>query len=211
MDRATAFLRCCRPAPRAHRRKRAGHAIPPGSPHSRLSWRRWAGQMQRSDFAFANDVRAAAELRTPKTARMLLLATCAMLAAGLLWAHFAILEEVTRGDGRVVPSRLTQFVQSLEGGIVNEIMAPDGVNVQPGQVLMRISDIKFASELGEVRERRAAAAARVARLEAEAQGRPTVTFPDGLAELSPENVAAELSVFEARQRRLKQDLDVFRQ
>ena len=167
--------------------------------------------MQRSDFAFANDVRAAAELRTPKTARMLLFATCAMLAAGLLWAHFAILEEVTRGDGRVVPSRLTQFVQSLEGGIVNEIMAQEGVIVQPGQVLMRISDIKFASELGEVRERRAAAAARVARLEAEAQGRPTVTFPDGLAELSPENVAAELSVFEARQRRLKQDLDVFRQ
>jgi adhesin transport system membrane fusion protein len=69
--------------------------------------------MQRSDFAFANDVRAAVELRTPRTARMLLFTAVAMLVVGLVWAHFAILEEVTRGNGRVVPSRLTQFVQSL--------------------------------------------------------------------------------------------------
>jgi hypothetical protein len=75
--------------------------------------------MRHSDFAFANDVRAAVELRTPRTSRMLLAATLAMLAVGLIWAHFAVLEEVTRGNGRVVPSRLTQFIQSLEGGIVS--------------------------------------------------------------------------------------------
>jgi adhesin transport system membrane fusion protein len=164
--------------------------------------------MQRTDFAFANDVRAAVELRTPRTARMLLFTAIAMLVAGLVWAHFAVLEEVTRGNGRVIPSRLTQFVQSLEGGIVNEILVREGVIVQQGQTLMRISDVKFASELGEVRERRAAMAARVARLEAEAQGRSSVTFPDDLA---PENTAPELNVFEARARRLAQDLDVMHQ
>ena len=167
--------------------------------------------MRHSDFAFANDVRAAFELRTPRTSRMLLSATLAMLAVGLIWAHFAVLEEVTRGNGRVVPSRLTQFVQSLEGGLVNEILVQEGMVVQRGQPLMRISDVKFASELGEVRERRAGAAARVARLEAEAQGRSSISFPDGLAEISPENIAAEISVFEARGRRLAQDLDVLRQ
>lgn len=166
--------------------------------------------MHHSDFAFANDVRAAAELRTPRTSRMLLGSTLAMLAVGLTWAHFAVLEEVTRGNGRVVPSRLTQFVQSLEGGLVSEILVHEGEIVQHDQPLMRISDVKFASEFGEVRERRAATAARVARLEAEAQGRP-VTFPDGLAEIAPEQVAAELSVFEARARRLAQDLDVLKQ
>jgi membrane fusion protein, adhesin transport system len=164
--------------------------------------------MQRSDFAFANDVKAAVELRTPKTARMLLLATIAMVATGLAWAYFAILEEVTRGNGRVVPSRLIQFVQSLEGGIVNELLVQEGDIVQKGVPLMRISDVKFASELGEVRERRIALAARVARLEAEAQGRTSVTFPD---ELSPENIAPELSVFESRARKLAQDIDVLRQ
>jgi membrane fusion protein, adhesin transport system len=164
--------------------------------------------MQHSDFAFANDIKAAVDLRTPRTSRMLLLATVAMVVIGLIWAHFAILEEVTRGNGRVVPSRSTQFVQSLEGGIVNEILVQEGEIVQQNQALMRISDVKFASELGEVRERRGALAARVARLEAEAQGRSSVSFPEDVA---AEHTGPELSVFEARVRRLTQDLDVLRQ
>src|SRR5688572_27920215 len=161
--------------------------------------------MQHSDFAFANDIKAAVDLRTPRTSRMLLLATVAMVVTGLIWAHFAILEEVTRGNGRVVPSRLTQFVQSLEGGIVNEILIQEGEIVQQNQPLMRISDVKFASELGEVRERRGALAARVARLEAEAGGRSSVSFPEDVA---VEHTGPELAVFEARVRRLTQDLDV---
>jgi membrane fusion protein, adhesin transport system len=164
--------------------------------------------MQHSDFAFANDIKAAVDLRTPRTSRMLLLATVAMVVTGLIWANFAILEEVTRGNGRVVPSRSTQFVQSLEGGIVNEILIQEGEIVQQNQALMRISDVKFASELGEVRERRGAMAARVARLEAEAQGRSSVSFPEDVA---AEHTAPELAVFEARVRRLHQDLDVMRQ
>ena len=68
--------------------------------------------MPSSDFAFANDIRAAAALRTPRTSRMLLFAFLAMLVAFLTWAHFAILDEVKRGNGRVVPSRQTQVVQT---------------------------------------------------------------------------------------------------
>jgi adhesin transport system membrane fusion protein len=164
--------------------------------------------MRRSDFAFANDVRAAAELRTPRTSRMLLYTTLALLVVGLIWAHFAVLDEVKRGNGRVVPSRQTQVVQSLEGGIVGEILVREGDIVQQGQPLMRIDDTKFASEFGEVRERRAAMAARVARLEAETQGQSSVNFPPELAQLAPAAVATETSVFEARARKLAQDIDV---
>ena len=74
--------------------------------------------MQRSDFAFANDIRAAAELRTPRTSRMLLFTSLALVLVSILWANFAILDEVKRGNGKVIPSRQTQVVQSLEGGIV---------------------------------------------------------------------------------------------
>src|ERR1700746_2197057 len=122
-----------------------------------------------TDFAFANDVRAAVELRTPRTSRMLLIVTLLMLVMALVWANFAVLDEVKRGGGRVVPSRQMQVVQSLEGGIVGDILGREGDIVQQGQSLMRIEDTKFASEFGEIRERRAAAAARVARLEAEAR------------------------------------------
>src|SRR5437763_17202576 len=102
-----------------------------------------------SDFAFANDIRAAAALRTPRTSRMLLLTFLALLLMFLIWAHFAILEEVKRGNGRVVPSRQTQVVQSLEGGLVGQLLVQEGSIVEPGQRLLRIEDRKFASEIGE--------------------------------------------------------------
>src|SRR5580765_4922828 len=99
--------------------------------------------MPQSDFAFANDIRAAATLRTPRTSRMLLVSFLALLAVFLTWAHFAILDEVKRGNGKVVPSRLTQVVQSLEGGIVGDILVQEGTIVQQGQSLMRIEDTKI--------------------------------------------------------------------
>ncbi len=167
--------------------------------------------MQSSDFAFANDIRAAAALRTPRTSRMLLLTFLALLVTFLVWAHFAILDEVKRGNGRVVPSRQIQVVQTLEGGIVGDILVEEGAIVQQGQSLMRIDDTKFASEFGEIRERRAAMAARVARLDAEARGLGQVTFPDQLDEVVPAAVATETNVFNARAQKVAQDIDVLNQ
>ncbi|WP_050631794.1 HlyD family type I secretion periplasmic adaptor subunit [Bradyrhizobium viridifuturi] len=167
--------------------------------------------MASSDFAFANDIRSAALLRTPRTSRMLLWTSCALLATFVVWAHFAVLDEVKRGSGRVVPSRQMQVVQSLEGGIVGDILVREGDIVQQGQSLMRIDDTKFASEFGEIRERRAAMAARVARLDAEARGRSEITFPDDLDKIIPAAVATETSVFKMRGQKVAQDIDVLNQ
>jgi adhesin transport system membrane fusion protein len=167
--------------------------------------------MRHSDFAFANDVRAAVELRTPRTSRLLLIASLALIVVALIWAKFAILEEVKRGNGRVVPSRQIQVVQSLEGGIVNEILVQEGAIVRRDQPLVRIADTGFASQFGEVRERRSAMAARVARLDAEAQGLARPDFSAELIQSAPQAVEAERSVFEARARKLAQDIDVVTQ
>jgi adhesin transport system membrane fusion protein len=167
--------------------------------------------MQHSDFAYANDIRAAVELRTPRTARMLLVTTLALLVCAVVWAHFAVLDEVKRGNGRVVPSRQVQVVQSLEGGIVLDIAVQEGAIVNEDQPLMRIDDTAFSAQFGEIRERRAAMAARVARLDAETQGRDQIAFPDGLAEKAPRAVSSERSVFETRARRLAQEIDVLSQ
>ena len=167
--------------------------------------------MQQTDFSFANDVRAAVELRTPKTARMLLLTGVGLMATFVIWAHFAVLDEVKRGNGRVIPARLVQTIQSLEGGIIEQILVHEGTVVQQGQPLMRINDTKFASEFGEIRERRAAVAARVARLQAEAQGQFRLVFPDELIKSAPQAVETEKSVFETRTRKIAQDIDVLTQ
>lgn len=166
--------------------------------------------MRKSDFAFANDIRAAVELRTPRTARMLLSASLALLIVGLIWAYFAVLDEVKRGNGRVVPSRSMQVVQSLEGGIVTEILAQEGAIVREGQPLMRIDDTSFSAQFGEIRERRAAMAARVARLEAEITGSKPV-FSDELVAAARKAVDTERSLFEARVRKVAQEVDVLSQ
>lgn len=167
--------------------------------------------MQQTDFAFANDIRAAVELRTPKTSRLIMYSTLSLIVVALIWAHFAVLDEVKRGNGRVIPTRQMQVVQSLEGGIVGAILVREGEMVNEGQILMRIEDTKFASELGEIRERRGATAARVVRLEAESAGKTAVEFPPELQKSAPQAVAAEKSLFDARQRKLAQDIDVISQ
>jgi adhesin transport system membrane fusion protein len=167
--------------------------------------------MPHTDFAFANDVRAAVDLRTPRTSRLILFSTLALIVVALTWAHFAVLDEVKRGNGRVIPTRQMQVVQSLEGGIVSEILVQEGTIVTQGQPLIRIEDTKFAAEFGEIRERRVAMAARVARLEAEAAGKETLEFPPDLEKASPKAVAAERSVFDARARKLAQDIDTIQQ
>ncbi len=167
--------------------------------------------MQHTDFAFVNDVRAAAELKTPRTAQLLLKATLALFFFALIWAAFASLDEVKRGAGRVVPSRQMQVVQTLEGGIVQDILVSEGAIVRKDQVIIRIDDTSFASQLGEVKERRGAMGARVLRLEAEAHGAKTLTFPAELMADAPRAVESEKSVFEARARKFDQDIDVLTQ
>lgn len=167
--------------------------------------------MQQSDFAFANDIRAAVELRTPRTSRLVLLCTLALFVIGIVWAHFAVLDEVKRGNGKVISSRQTQVLQSLEGGLVLEILVREGDIVKQGQVLMRIDDTKFSADLGEVRERRASNAARVARLQAEVTGAEKPVFSDELLKFAPQIVETEQNLFTARVKKVSQDIDVLAQ
>lgn len=164
--------------------------------------------MKQSDFAFSNDVRAAIEMRTPRTSRMLLFTSVGLLLTFLLWAHFAVLDEVKRGNGKVVPARQTQVVQSLEGGIISALLVQEGAIVDKGQTLARIEDTNFSSQFGEIRERQSAMAARVLRLEAETLGKSSVSFQLELERFSPRAVQTERSVFEAHARKMAQDIDV---
>jgi adhesin transport system membrane fusion protein len=164
--------------------------------------------MRGTDFAFANDVRAAAELKTPRTSQLILFSTLALMLTGLIWAYFAALDEVKRGNGRVVPTRQIQVVQSLEGGIVTTILVREGATVRQDEPLMRIDDTNFASQFGEVRERRGATAARVVRLEAQTAEKPKLVFPDALKLEANRAVETEQNVFDAQMRKLAQEVEV---
>lgn len=166
--------------------------------------------MKSSDFAFANDIRAAIELQTPRTLAVFIRVCAGFLLLGAIWASFAELDEVTRGTARVIASRQTQVVQSLEGGLVQDLLVVEGELVKPGQVLMRIDDTAFSSQFGEVRERRAALIARIARLEQEAhwQGPTELALPPEIEAGHGAAAASERALFEARLRKLGQDLSI---
>lgn len=166
---------------------------------------------ERSEFEYANAVAAAGEVATPRVAWVQLLAICGLLAAAVLWARAAVIEEVTTGTGRIIPSRQLQVVQSLEGGLVREILVREGDRVEAGQLLMRIDDTSFASRLGEMSTKRTALLAEVARLDAEAAHAATPKFDAALMKEQPRAVESERQAFIARRAKLDSEQAVLQQ
>lgn len=150
------------------------------------------------------------QLRPKGLTHILLLFIVALAGISLAWASWARLEEVTRGEGRVIPSRQTQVVQNLEGGIVADILVREGEIVEPGQVLMRIDNIRAASDFRERRSRHLALLAALARLEAEVEDSEPVFPEEALAE-APGIVSAETRLFNSRQIALRSELEILRQ
>jgi adhesin transport system membrane fusion protein len=87
-----------------------------------------------------------------------------------VWASLAHVEEVTRGDGKVIPSKQLQVVQSLDGGVVSEIRVKEGEVVEAGQLLLRIDETRATSGVRESAAQGFALRARQARLRALAEG-----------------------------------------
>ncbi len=150
---------------------------------------------------------AVEDLRPKGLTHLFLFAIVAFFVTFFAWASWATLEEVTRGEGRVIPSRQTQVVQNLEGGIVAEILVREGEVVEPGQVLMRIDNIRAASDFRERRSRYLAVEAALARLEAEvAGGEPD--FSEEVRVAAPALVAAETDYFRSRQQALASEIEI---
>ncbi|WP_122415528.1 HlyD family type I secretion periplasmic adaptor subunit [Pseudomonas viridiflava] len=125
----------------------------------------------------------------------------ALLLGALLWAGFAVLEEVTTGEGKAIPSSKVQVIQNLEGGIVSDIFVREGQVVDKGDTLLRLDDTRFMSSRSESEVDRLTLTAQVERLAAEAEGR-ALTLPAEVTSSAPQVAADEQALYESRQRRL---------
>ncbi len=105
-----------------------------------------------------------------RRARLIVHATAAAVGALLLWAGLAHVDEVTKGDARVISSRQLQLVQSLDGGVVSAILVREGQVVEKDQVLLKIDETRATSGARENAAQGFALRARQARLQALAQG-----------------------------------------
>ena len=92
------------------------------------------------------------------------------MVAFLLWASVARVDEVTHGQGRVIPSSKAQVIQSAEPTTIEEILVRSGQKVRKGQLLVRLDDAMLASELGQIQAETRSLTARAGRLQQEGTG-----------------------------------------
>lgn len=107
-----------------------------------------------------------------RASQWLLWSTLLTLAAALTWAALFELDEVTRGQGKVIPASREQVVQSLDSGVVTQILVREGAAVKKDDVLIRLDDGRSGPVYREANEKRLALEALAVRLRAEAYGRP---------------------------------------
>jgi len=167
-------------------------------------WKRKPKGPVSGDMAYMADVRAAMVVEaTPKTTWALYLMAIILIAA-IAWASVARVDEVTRADARVIPDGREQVIASLEGGILRELLVQEGMQVQEGQELAQLDPTRFESQQNEGQAKRIAVLATIARLTAEANGKP-LQFPKEVADL-PSIVEGETDSYNARKRALDEAL-----
>ena len=133
-------------------------------------------------------------MQTPVKARGLLYAVVIALFLLMVWSYFAEIDEVAKGDGKVIPSQQLQVLQSYDGGIVQEILVREGQTVKAGQVLLKVDPTRFLSSLEENTTQFAALAAKVQRLSALTQGE-VLRFNRNLREQAPTIVDNERKLY----------------
>ena len=124
-------------------------------------------KISKHDLEMADDVYGAMLTQTPRAQRLTVWALAALFSCFITWAYFAKLDRVTRGDGKVVPSSQVQIIQSLDGGILQDLYIKEGELVSKGQSLARIDDTRFRSDMAQQTQEVDALRADVIRLRAE--------------------------------------------
>jgi adhesin transport system membrane fusion protein len=162
-----------------------------------------------TDADFASETQGALLRGSRGGAHILLLAIALFIAAFIYWSWHAAIDEVTRGEGRVIPSGQIQIMQHLEGGIVADIQTREGDIVDKGQVLLRVESVIAASDFREKRSRYLSAMAAIARLEAELEDRAVRMPPEVTAE-APNVANSELALARAKREETQSALEVLR-
>ncbi len=168
-----------------------------------MSW--LSGDKQPAPFT-TNEVNKALLDDAPRVVRVTLWAIFVFFIAMILWASLASIDEVTRGEGRAIPSSRLQKVQNLEGGIVAEVFVHEGEVVKAGAPLLRLDDTQFRSNAGETQADRLALQARIQRLTAQLNDASTLTLAPEIVQQAPDIANGEMELFASVNKRIQSEL-----
>lgn len=161
----------------------------------------------REDIAYMPDVEAAIRNSGARFAYILTVVTAASIGAFILWAYFAVLDEVTKGDAQVIPSSRIQLIQSLDGGIVEDILVKEGDIVEKDQILLKIDTTPAVTNLKEREARYNYLQGMVIRLDAEINGTP-LEFPEDLKKNAPQVITEQINQYNLRRGQRAAELSV---
>lgn len=158
--------------------------------------------LSQADLALVNDLHAAMQQEKHRGMFWTIMLFITLLAAFIIWAYNSSIEEVTRGQGSIIPSSREQVIESLDPGIVREMLVKEGDLVEKGQVLLLLDDTRSSAGLRESQAKVESLAAMVARLKAEAYEQPLV-FPEHIPETLQKR---EKAYYEVKKRSLNESL-----
>ncbi|MFT7235865.1 MAG: adhesin transport system membrane fusion protein [Methylophagaceae bacterium] len=173
-----------------------------------MSW--FKKQIQEDDSEFMSEVSAATMESSHLVGHSLLLVSLLFFIIALWWASATELDEVTRGDGKVVPSSKVQVIQNLEGGILAEVLIAEGDIVKKGQALLKIDDTRFSSSFRETELKYFELLSRTSRLQAESDGEPYVVLAEVL-DNRPSLASDEQALHQSRLRELESGIRVLKE
>ena len=163
--------------------------------------------MEKEDLEFMSELEAAAHLKPTAASQLFLWSVVGFFSWLIVWAAFSEVDERVRGLGQVMPSSDIQVVQSLEGGILTDLMVTEGDRVKKDQILLRIDDIQFASEGRGIEAQMMGLKAKQSRLKSEASGVKFTIDPE-LVKKYPDIAANEEKLYTSRQEELATALNI---
>ena len=127
------------------------------------------------------------------------------LAALVGWAHHSIIDESTRASGTVIASSRVQVIQSVDGGVLEDMRVREGDRVRKGDVLAVFDETRTRASLQETEAKRTSQRATLTRLAAEL-GEAEPQFAPELAKRFPAVIQVQQSLYRERRKALAAEL-----
>ena len=166
------------------------------------------GIKNEEDLEYMNSVSSAMLMHTTLKTRILLWIGTAVIIWLIYWAYNAEIDALTRGQGKVIPSRQIQVIQNLEGGIVSEILVSEGDQVKKDDILVKIDDTGFLSSFAETQLRYNELQAKSIRLLAESTGKP-FKATKAIRKKSPDLIQHEESLYKTNKEQLQNNILIY--